>query len=172
MHDSNFNANIEVVYLELKRIAKFRLRQERSDHTLSATGLVHEAYLKLAQSTLQWENPEHFRSIAAKAMRQILINHALAHRTERRGGAWSKLTLTCSASEIESNQNIDVDILTLNDALIQLETIDARQAEIVELRYFAGLTIEDTAETLQLSPATVKREWAVARLFLKRAMTL
>jgi RNA polymerase sigma-70 factor (ECF subfamily) len=164
-------AEVEAVYSELKRLAASRLRLERPDHTLSATGLVHEAYLKLAQSDLHWENAGHFRAIAARAMRQILVNHALAHRTEKRGGEWVKLTLTGVEPEIEAQVAGAVDILSLDEALKALAELDPRQAEIVELRYFAGLTIEETADAIKLSVATVKREWAVARLFLKRAMS-
>jgi RNA polymerase sigma-70 factor (ECF subfamily) len=164
-------AEVEAVYSELKRLAASRLRLERPDHTLSATGLVHEAYLKLAQSDLHWENAGHFRAIAARAMRQILVNHALAHRTEKRGGEWVKLTLTGVEPEIEAQVSGAVDILSLDEALKALAELDPRQAEIVELRYFAGLTIEETADAIKLSVATVKREWAVARLFLKRAMS-
>jgi RNA polymerase sigma-70 factor (ECF subfamily) len=162
---------VEAVYSELKRIAAARLRLERADHTLSATGLVHEAYLRLAQSSVHWENAGHFRAIAARAMRQILVNHALAHRAEKRGGEWLKLTLTGVEPEIEAQVDNGVDILSLDEALKALAEIDPRQAQIVELRYFAGLTIEETADATKLSPATIKREWAVARLFLKRAMS-
>lgn len=164
-------AQVEAVYGELKRLAASRLRLERVDHTLSATGLVHEAYLKLAQSDLQWKDAGHFRAIAARAMRQILVNHALAHRTEKRGGEWVKLTLTGAEPEIEAQLVAEVEILSLDEALTALAVLDPRQAEIVELRYFAGLTIEETADTVKLSIATVKREWSVARLFLKRAMS-
>ncbi|MFZ6819086.1 ECF-type sigma factor [Undibacterium sp. Ji22W] len=164
-------SEVEVVYSELKRIAASRLRLERADHTLSATGLVHEAYLKLVQTDLKWENAPHFRAIAARAMRQILVNYALAHRSEKRGGDWIKLTLTGAEPEIEAQVDGAVDILTLDEALKALGELDPRQAEIVELRYFAGLTIEETADAIKLSVATVKREWAVARLFLKRAMS-
>jgi RNA polymerase sigma-70 factor (ECF subfamily) len=168
---SAVGSEVAVVYGELKRIAASRLRLERADHTLSATGLVHEAYLKLAQTDLKWENAGHFRAIAAHAMRQILVNHALAHRSEKRGGDWIKLTLTGVEPEIEAQADGAVDILTLDEALKALGELDPRQAEIVELRYFAGLTIEETADAIKLSVATVKREWVVARLFLKRAMS-
>ena len=168
---SAVGSEVAVVYSELKRIAASRLRLERADHTLSATGLVHEAYLKLVQTDLQWENAGHFRAIAARAMRQILVNYALAHRSEKRGGDWIKLTLTGAEPEIEAQADGAVDILTLEEALKALGELDPRQAEIVELRYFAGLTIEETADAIKLSVATVKREWVVARLFLKRAMS-
>ena len=149
------------------------------DHTLSATGLVHEAYLRLAESSPQWESRGHFFGIAANAMRQVLVDHARAHRAEKRGGDWLKLTLTSAMPEIEGksgeshdgiNTENPVDVISLNDALIELELRDPRQAKIVELRYFGGLSIEDTAATLNLSPATIKREWLVAKLYLKRKL--
>ena len=147
------------------------MRRERSDHTLSATALVHEAYLNLASSDVKWKNAAHFRAIAARAMRNILVNHALALRAEKRGGDWVKLTLTGDAMEAAMQAAEDsVDVLDLDAALKLLTAVDARQAEIVELRFFAGLTIDEVAEAVKLSPATIKRELKVARLFLKRAM--
>lgn len=171
MTTTPLDAQAETVYAELRRLASAKLRRERADHTLSATGLVHEAYLKLASSSAAWQDKAHFLGIAGRAMRQILVNHALAHRAEKRGGDWIKLTLTGALPEIESEGDDAVDMLGLDEALKALEAIDPRQAQVVELRYFAGLSIEETAEAMALSPATVKREWAVARLFLKRAMT-
>lgn len=163
---------VQAVYLELKRIAASHMRYERDDHTLSATALVHEAYLSLATSNVRWNDQKHFRAIAARVMRNILVNHAIALRTDKRGGEWAKLTLTGVAGEIDqqatANQNIDV--LDLDAALKSLAVVDERQAEIVELRFFAGLSIEEVAEAVNLSMATVKRELKVARLFLKRAM--
>ena len=180
---SPISHEVEVVYSELKRLAGSHIRRERADHTLSATGLVHEAYLRLAESSPQWESRSHFFGIAANAMRQVLVDHARAHRAEKRGGDWLKLTLTSAMPEIEGqpgaygNGNGDgvdttdaVDIISLNDALCELEQRDPRQAKIVELRYFGGLSIEDTAATLNLSPATIKREWLVAKLYLKRKL--
>lgn len=166
----NLDVQTAQVYDELRRLANAQLRRERPDHTLSATGLVHEAYLKLAASSTAWEDKAHFLGIAARSMRQILVNHALAHRTEKRGGEWLKLTLTSSLGEIEQS-DAALDMLDLDGALKELALLDPRQAKIVELRYFAGLSIEATAEAINLSPATVKREWAVARLFLKRAIS-
>lgn len=174
-----FSQEVEKVYSELKRLAGSHIRRERVDHTLSATGLVHEAYLRLAESSPQWESRGHFFGIAAKAMRQVLVDHARAHRAEKRGGDWLKLTLTSAMPEIEgkSGESHDgvnavnaVDVISLNDALIELEQRDPRQAKIVELRYFGGLSIEDTAAALNLSPATIKREWLVAKLYLKRKL--
>ena len=176
---SPISHEVEVVYSELKRLAGSHIRRERADHTLSATGLVHEAYLRLAESSPQWESRSHFFGIAANAMRQVLVDHARAHRAEKRGGDWLKLTLTSAIPEIEGQpgahrDGVDtadaVDIISLNDALSELEQRDPRQAKIVELRYFGGLSIEDTAATLNLSPATIKREWLVAKLYLKRKL--
>ncbi|MEO8385805.1 MAG: ECF-type sigma factor [Betaproteobacteria bacterium] len=171
--DKKLSLEIEAMYAELRRLAASQLRRERADHTLSATGLVNEAYLKLSGSHLEWQDKNHFLGIAARAMRQILVNHALAHRAEKRGGDWLKLTLTSSEAEmnaLQSKEDAALDVVGLNDALKELETIDPRQGRIVELRYFAGLSIEDTATALSLSPATIKREWALARLYLKRAL--
>lgn len=172
-NDKRLSLEIEAMYGELRRLAASQLRRERADHTLSATGLVNEAYLKLSSSHAAWQDKNHFLGIAAHAMRQILVNHALAHRAEKRGGEWLKLTLTSSAAEIDAQHAKDgesVDVVGLNDALKELEAVDPRQALIVELRYFAGLSIEATAEAMSLSPATIKREWALARLYLKRAL--
>ena len=163
---------LDDMYGEMKRLAHGQLSRERADHTLSATALVHEAYLKLAANHPVWQDRNHFLALAARAMRQTLITYALAHRTEKRGGDMLKLTLTYAEPEIDAKQQTQEaeDVLNLDEALKSLETVDPRQGKIVELRYFAGLSIEDTAEAMSLSPATVKREWALARLYLKRAM--
>jgi RNA polymerase sigma-70 factor, ECF subfamily len=167
------DAQIQELYSELRRLAASKLRQVSGPaHTLSATGLVNEAYLKLASNVPAWQNRGHFMGIAANAMRQILVNHAVAKNAEKRGAGWSRLTLTTAESAIEAQQMQnsagDIDIVALDTALSALAKLDARQAQIVEMRYFAGLSIEDTATALDLSPATVKRQWSVARLFLKQ----
>lgn len=164
---------VEQVYGELKRLALAHIRRERSDHTLSATGLVHEAYLRLAKGSPQWETRGHFLGIAAHAMRQVLVDYARARGADKRGGDWQRLTLTSAAPELEHQalrEGDAVDVLALNEALSALAERDSRQASIVELRYFGGLSIEDTADALGLSVATIKREWLVAKLFLKRAL--
>lgn len=166
----NIDSQVQAVYTELKQLAASHIRRERADHTLSATALVHEAYMKLAKSNPQWETRAHFFGIAANAMRQILIDHANAHRAEKRGGDWIKLTLTSAIPEIGGKEDDGVEILDLNAALLELEAIDARQARVVELRYFGGLSIEETADAMNLSIATIKREWLTAKLFLKRAL--
>ena len=177
MQQEQVSAQVEAVYRELKRLAASQIRHERADHTLSATGLVHETYLRLAESGSQWESRGHFFGIAANAMRQVLVDHARAHRAEKRGGDWLKLTLTSAIPEIEGQLgnvgDVDggIDVLGLHEALIELEKRDLRQAKIVELRYFGGLSIEDTATALDLSPATIKRDWLVAKLFLKRKLS-
>ena len=158
------------VYAELKRLAGARLRHERADHTLSATELVHEAYLKLAHATAAYNDRAHFMRIAARAMRQVLVDHALARKTDKRGGDWQRLTLTGALAEIEAGSVDSIDVLGLDQTLKTLEALDPRQANIVELRYFAGLSIEETANVMDISPATVKREWAVARMFLRRGL--
>lgn len=169
--DTRLNEQVAAAYRELHRLAQSQLRRERVDHTLSATGLVNEAWIKLSENAAEWENRAHFFGIAARAMRQILVDHALSRRADKRGGNWQKLTLTTHMGEAEAAQAGDeVDIVGLHESLLALEAIDPRQAEIVELRYFAGLSIEETADALRLSPATVKREWTVAKLFLKREL--
>ncbi|MES2898107.1 MAG: ECF-type sigma factor [Pseudomonadota bacterium] len=165
-----FQSQFDEVYAEIRRLAASQLRREHEAHTISATGLVHEAYIKLARDAPQWQNRAHFFGIAANAMRQVLVNHALARKSDKRGGEWQKLTLTMSLPGVEARPEDAVDVIALNDALEALATLDPRQAEIVELRYFAGLTIEDTATAMNLSPATIKREWSVALLYLKRAL--
>ncbi len=167
----NSDQGVNAVYVELKRLAGARLRNERPDHTLSATELVHEAYLKLAHSTSEYNDKAHFMRTAARVMRQVLVDHALARKTDKRGGDWQRLTLTSAMPEMEAGKPDGVDVLSLDEALKELEALDPRQATIVELRYFGGLSIEDTASVLALSPATIKREWSVARMFLRRGLS-
>jgi RNA polymerase sigma factor (TIGR02999 family) len=167
------DAQVAALYDELRSLANSQLRRERSDHTLSATALVHEAYLKLSGGPVHWHDRSHFFGIAARAMRQILINHALARNADKRGGQWDKLTLTTASVSIDEQASVaapEIDVVALDEALKQLETVDPRQARIVELRYFGGLSIEETATVTGLSVATIKREWAVARLYLRRAL--
>ena len=158
-----------LVYQELRRLAHHYLRRERSDHTLQSTALVHEAYLRLAgQSPPQWQNRAHFFGIAAHLMRQILVEHARGRAAAKRGGGATRLALD---ELLAGAQPTDVDLIVLDKALEDLTKLDAQQGRIIELRYFAGLTIEDTSEVLGISPATVKREWVTARAWLFRAMT-
>jgi RNA polymerase sigma factor (TIGR02999 family) len=158
-----------LVYDELHRLAHHYMSRERPDHTLQTTALVHEAYLRLVDQThVRWQNRAHFFGIAANLMRQILVNHALRHRAAKRGGAAYKLTLD---EAVAVSEEPDVDLLALDEALTRLAALDARQARIVELRFFGGLTVEETAEVLNVSPATVKREWNVAKAWLHCTLT-
>jgi RNA polymerase sigma factor (TIGR02999 family) len=158
-----------LVYDELRRLAHHYLRQERSDHTLQSTALVHEAYLRLAgKNPPQWQNRAHFFGIAAHIMRQILVEYARGRNAAKRGG--DALTLTLDEA-VAHPQHLDVDVVALDKALNELSGLDAQQSRIVELRFFAGLTIEDTSEVLGISPATVKRDWVTARAWLFRALT-
>jgi RNA polymerase sigma factor (TIGR02999 family) len=155
-----------LVYEELRRLAHYYLQRERSDHTLQSTALVHEAYLRLAGGNVpEWQNRAHFFGIAAHIMRQILVEYARAHSAAKRGGSACKLTLDEAFALPEPR---DIDIVALDEALTNLAALDAQQSRIVELRFFAGLTIEDTSEVLGISPATVKRDWTSARAWLHR----
>ncbi|MBZ5663827.1 MAG: sigma-70 family RNA polymerase sigma factor [Acidobacteriia bacterium] len=158
-----------LVYEELRRLAHYYLSRERSDHTLQSTALVHEAYLRLAgPNPPQWQNRAHFFGIAAHVMRQILVEYARGRGAAKRGGDAITLTLD---DAVALPQQMDVDVVALDKALSELSELDAQQGRIVELRFFAGLTIEDTSEVLGISPATVKRDWITARAWLFRAMT-
>lgn len=156
-----------LVYDELRRLAHHYLQRERTDHTLQSTALVHEAYMRLAgKNAPQWQNRAHFFGIAAHVMRQILVEYARAHSAAKRGGVGAcKLTLD-DALEIE--KKTDVDVIALDGALTRLSELDPQQSRIVELRFFTGLTIEDTSEVMGISPATVKRDWTSARAWLHR----
>jgi RNA polymerase sigma factor (TIGR02999 family) len=158
---------IPLVYKELRRLAHYYLQLERSDHTLQSTALVHEAYLRLAgHNTPQWQSRAHFFGIAAHVMRQILVEYARAHGAAKRGGVGAcKLTLD-EALDVQDKTNVDV--IALDGALGRLSELDPQQGRIVELRFFAGLTIEDTSEVMGISPATVKRDWTSARAWLHR----
>jgi len=155
------------VYDELRRLARHYLQQERGDHTLQSTALVHEAYIRLAgESAPHWQNRAHFFGIAARVMRQILVEHARAHNAAKRGGAGvCKLTLDAA---LDVEQRPDIDLIALDGALTRLSELDPQQSRIVELRFFTGLTIEDTSEVMGISPATVKRDWTSARAWLYR----
>lgn len=155
---------IPLVYNELRRLAAHYLQGQRPDHTLQATALVHEAYLRLvAQPERTWQNRAHFIGVAAQLMRCILIDYARGRQTEKRGRAPQKVPLeeTLLFSEEQSDE-----LLAIDDALRRLAQIDARQSRIVELRFFGGLTVEETAELLGTSPKTVKRDWSTARAWL------
>jgi RNA polymerase sigma factor (TIGR02999 family) len=159
------NGLIEAVYGELRRLARGYLQRERPDHSLPPTALVHEAYLKLVdQRRVQWQNRAQFFAIAAHIMRRILVDHARAHHAQKRGMA-AKVPLQDADAEVLP---IDVDILALDAALQKLAERFPRQAELVELRFFGGLNVDETAEALGVAPITVKRDWALARAWLFR----
>jgi len=155
---------VPIVYRELHRLAEYYLRRERPDHTLQPTALVHEVYLRLIdQSAAGWQDRAHFLGIAANAMRQILVNHAISRGRVKRGGAGYKLPLEEAVGVARERE---VDLVALDDALRSLAKIDARQSRIVELRFFGGLTEDEIAEVLGVSPITVKREWRTAKAWL------
>ncbi len=160
---------LPLIYNELHRLAHNFLHHERPGHTLQTTALVHEAYLKLiGQRDVHWQNRAHFFAISAQAMRRILIDSARRHAAVKRGSAGEKLSLD-EAAVISVEP--DGTLLALDEALNKLAEIDPQQSRIIELRYFGGLTIEETAKVINLSPATIKREWAMARAWLYEAMT-
>jgi RNA polymerase sigma factor (TIGR02999 family) len=159
---------LPLVYQELRRLADHFLRREAPGHTLQATALVHEAYLRLVdQSQANWQNRAHFFGVAANLMRQILIQYARAKHADKRGGDQRKIYLD-DAGPIAQDRPLD--LIALDDALQTLAEISPRQNQIVELRYFGGLSIEETAEVMSLSPATIKREWSMAKAWLFREL--
>jgi RNA polymerase sigma factor (TIGR02999 family) len=158
-----------LVYAELKRLAGSYLRRERPDHTLQSAALVNEAYVRLIdQRAVRWQNKAHFFGIAAQMMRRILLDHARGHHAAKRGAGIEPLELN---EALDQAQKQSIDLLGLDEALRTLEKMDPQQGRIVELRFFSGLSIEETAEVLSISPATVKREWASARAWLYRQVT-
>lgn len=163
------DALLPLVYDELRMIARSYLRQERSDHTLQPTGLVHEAYLRLINQTqVDWRNRAQFFALAASMMRRILVNHAEAKLTEKRGGRIEKVSLDEVSVVFEDEP---LDLLALDEVLRRLEKFDKLKMEIVELKFFGGLTIDEIAEVTKTSSATVEREWAFARGWLYKALT-
>jgi RNA polymerase sigma-70 factor, ECF subfamily len=159
---------VALLYGELHRLAARQLANERRGHTLQPTALVHEAYLRLIdQGNLAWQNRLHFVAIAALTMRRILVSHARQRKADKRGGGAFRVTLTEGFAAAER----DADVLALHDALERLAALDRRQCRVVELRYFGGLTIEETAAYLKISPATVKVDWALARAWLLRELS-
>lgn len=155
---------IPLVYQDLRRVARRCLAGQRVDHTLQSTALVHEAYLRLVgRDGAHWQNRQHFFAVAAQAMRHILVDHARKRRATKRGGASVKLALD---EALALPQQRELDLVALDEALKALAILDQRQSQVVELRFFGGLSIEDVSNVLRISPATVKREWATARSWL------
>ena len=157
------------LYSELRRLAGHYLQQERSNHTLQATALVHEVYLRLVeQKAVQWENRNQFLGIAAQLMRRILLDYSRSHQASKRGGDVDKVSLQ---EAVIFSKTRPTDIVALDEALTRLARIDSRRARLVELRFFGGLDIEETAQVLEVSPATVKRSWLVAKAWLARELS-
>ena len=158
---------MEAVYAELRRLARGYMRGERPDHSLPPTALVHEAYLKLVdQRRVHWQNRAHFFAIAAHVMRRLLVDHARAHGAAKRGAG-----VTVPLQDIDVGGDApDIDVLALDAALDQLAAIDRRQSRLVELRFFGGMTVEETATVLGVAPITVKRDWALAKAWLYREL--
>ena len=155
---------LALVHRELRTLAAGYLRKERPDHTLQPTALVNEAFLKLIdQRAVKWQNRAHFFGIAAQAMRRILVDHARAHGAGKRGKGARKVPLEDANV---SGWTMDIDLIALDEALTRLATLDPQQSRIVELRFFGGLTMEETAEVLRVSPATIGREWRIAKAWL------
>jgi len=166
------------VYEDLKKLARRQLSHERGDHTLQRTALVNEAFIRLSgQRSVEWLNREQFLSLAAKIMRRVLVDYARQRSAQRRGNGAERLSLsdTHAALEVEHAQasafeDDSVDVVAIDTALQKLEQLDAPQSQIVELRYFGGLTLEETADVAGISVATVKREWSMARAWLRREL--
>lgn len=152
-----------IVYDELKRIARYFMSRERASHTLQPTALVHETYLKLIdQKKVDWQNRAHFFGLASEIMRRILVNHARDLKAVKRGGEMQRVSLEVAADFMQK----DVEVLVLDEALAELEKIDERKAKVVEMKFFGGLTTKEIAEVLQISVATVEREWTFSRAWL------
>lgn len=163
------DALLPLVYKELRRLAHFQLQKERPDHTLQSAALVHEVYLRLiGLNTPQWESRTHFFAIAAQLMRQILVDYARRHKASKRGGSVCKLSLEDAKA---ASRRSDVDVVALDDALNTLAKIDPRQCRIVELRFFAGLSLQEISEAMEIAPATVQRDWTTARAWLHREIS-
>ena len=162
------DALLPLIYDELRSLAANYLRRERPDHTLQPTALVHEAYLRMVDQTqVNWQNRAHFFGVAAQMMRRILVDHARGRAAAKRGGVGFRVTLSEDAASAEQ----DVNLLALDEALVRLSGMDGRQGRVVELRYFGGLSIEEAAEVLGVSPATVNLDWSMAKAWLRRELS-
>lgn len=153
-----------LVYRELHLLADRWMQRERGGHTLQATALVHEAYIRVAKWAGDWNDCDHFKAVAVRAIRQVLVNHAVARQTFRRGGGRDRVPLT---DELATSDTAGADVLALDEALVRLEVLHERQARVVELRFFGGLTVDEVAEVLGCSPRTVDGDWSVARAWLR-----
>jgi RNA polymerase sigma factor (TIGR02999 family) len=158
---------LPLVYSELRRMARRHLKSERPGHTLNTTALVHEAYLRFGLDRISWQDRGHFFAVAARAMRHVLIDYAEARRAEKRGGGAAHLTLDDTL--VAPERRLD-DLLAIDEALNRLGQVDPRQVMVVECHVFAGMSLDETAAVLEVSPATVSRDWALARAWLNRAL--
>jgi RNA polymerase sigma-70 factor, ECF subfamily len=166
--DSAVNRLMPLVYDELRALAQSYLSQERSDHTLQATALVHEAYLRLVkQSDVEWKGRAHFFAVAAQAIRRILVDYARGHDRAKRGGQSQRVLLEEDSALLPER---DLDLVALDESLVKLAELNARQAQIVELRFFGGLTLKEIADYLGVSSRTVDGDWSMARAWLRRAL--
>jgi RNA polymerase sigma factor (TIGR02999 family) len=165
-----FEALYRAVYAELRRMAQANMRRESAGHTLQPTALVNEVYLRLAPAGADWESRRHFFGAAAEAMRRILVDHARRRMTDKRGAGYERITLIDTGNEIAAPEET-VDVLQIDAALADLGAESPRLAELVGLRFFAGLSIDDAARALEISPATAKRDWAFARAWLHKRMS-
>jgi RNA polymerase sigma factor (TIGR02999 family) len=164
---------LPLVYDELRRQARRYMRAQPPGHTFQTTALVHEAYLRLVgQSHVDWQSRAHFLGVASKAMRSILVDHARARSAAKRGGAARAVTLDEAGGVADAGSRRGADVLALDEALARLAELDSRKSQLVELRYFGGLGIEEAAAVLGVSPATVKREWTTARAWLRRELSV
>lgn len=160
---------LPIVYEEMRQMAHHRMRGERSDHTLNTTALVHEAYLKLIRfDRLNWQSRTHFFAIASQVMRNVLVDYAVKQKAQKRGGNWDRVTLHDGDAKTEVDLS---DVVAVHHALERLAEVDKRQVRVVECRFFGGLTMQETAEALDISPATVGRDWKMARAWLNRELT-
>ncbi|MFO0827031.1 MAG: sigma-70 family RNA polymerase sigma factor [Phycisphaerales bacterium] len=159
---------LQLVYADLREQAEAFFRAQRGNHTLQPTALVHEAYLRLVGNPdIAWEGRSHFRAVAAKAMRNVLADHARQRRAQKRGGAWERVTLTGLGSD---HRERDIDALDLEEALRELAQVDERQARIVELRFYGGLSVDEVAQVLEVSAGTVALDWRMARAWLRNRL--
>ena len=163
-------ALFDALYRELRRLADAAMRAERANHTLQPTALVHEAFLRLAGDAHRFESRAHFLGIAASVMRRVLVDHARGRNAQKRGGG-STLVTVHDLDDLPGPTSEDVDLVVLDEVLSRLAALDARQGQIVELRFFGGLSVEETAEVLAVSPETVKRDWKLAKVWLVREMS-
>lgn len=163
---------IRAVYQELRRQARFQLRRERPNHTLDTAALINEAYLKFVeQRSVKWKDRNHFFALASKLMRRVLVDHARTKHRLKRGGADENFHLDAALTIVDIANEVDIDMIALDEALTRLAALDEQQVKIVELRYFGGLEVTETAQVLGISTATVIRDWAVAKSWLKRQLT-